>query len=198
MMQEPLEISFNEIEKTPKLESLIREKAERLGKFSDELISCHVDIAHPHAHPNSGSGFRVRIDLRVPPRDQLVAHEHSSHGDIHDTVETVVRRAFDAIERQLKEHTERLRENQREHSDEDQPGTVIVIDKEKRFGIIKTVAGRDIYFTDKAVLHDDFERIEIGSAVRYIDQPGDNGPRASTVEIVEKQPQPMARSGSGT
>ncbi|MFO8027098.1 MAG: HPF/RaiA family ribosome-associated protein [Opitutales bacterium] len=197
-MQEPLEISFNDVEKTPRLESLVHEKAERLEKFSDELISCHVDVAQPHAHPDSGSGYRVRIDLRVPPKDQLVAHEHSSHGNIHDTVETVVRRAFDAIERQLKEHTERLREGQREHSEEDVPGTVIVIDKDKRYGIIKTVAGRDIYFTDKAVLHEDFDRIEIGTAVRYVDQPGDDGPRASTVEIVEKKGQAMARPGPGT
>ena len=192
-MQEPLEISFNDIEKTPQLESLIREKTERLEKFSDEIISCQMDVAQPHAHQNSGSGYRVRIELRVPPKDSLVAHEHSSHGNIHDTVETVVNRAFDAVERQLKEHTERLRENQREYSEEDQPGTVIVIDQEKRYGIIKTVTGRDIYFTDNAVLHDDFDRIEIGTAVRYEDQPGDDGPRASTVEIVEKKGQPMAK-----
>ena len=192
-MQEPLEISFNDIEKTPQLEALIREKTERLEKFSDAIVSCHVDVAQPHAHQNSGSGYRVCIELRVPPKDSLVAHEHSSHGDIHDTVETVVNRAFDALERQLKEHTTRLREDQREHAQEDQPGTVIVIDQDKRYGIIKTVAGRDIYFTDNAVLHDDFDRIEIGTAVRYEDQPGDEGPRASTVEIVEKKGQPMAK-----
>ena len=192
-MQEPLEISFNDIEKTPQLEALIREKTERLEKFSDAIVSCHVDVAQPHAHQNSGSGYRVRIELRVPPKDSLVAHEHSSHGNIHDTVETVVNRAFDALERQLKEHTERLRQDQREHSEEDAPGTVIVIDQDKRYGIIKTAAGRDIYFTDSAVLHDDFDRIEIGTAVRYEDQPGDNGPRASTVEIVEKKGQPMAK-----
>jgi len=194
-MQEALEISFNNVERTPRLESLIREKAARLEKFCDQLISCHVDVARPHAHPESGSGYRVRIDLRVPPKDQLVAHEHSSHGDIHDKVETVARRAFDAIERQLKEHGERLREARRDASQEDAPGIVIVIDKEKRYGIIKTVEGRDIYFTDKAVLHDDFERIEIGTAIRYVDQPGEDGPRASTVEIVEKKGQPIARSG---
>jgi len=197
-MQEPLEISFNGIDKTPQLESLIREKTERLEKFSDAIISCHVDVAQPHAHQDSGSGYRVRIELRVPPKDSLVAHEHSSHGNIHDQVETVIRRAFEAVERQLKEHTERLRESQRESTQEDAPGTVIVIDKEKRFGIIKTVSGRDIYFTDNAVLHDDFDRIEIGTAVRYEDQPGDEGPRASTVEIVEKKGQPMANPSPAT
>jgi ribosomal subunit interface protein len=130
-MQEPLEISFTGVEKTPFLESLIHEKSERLEKFNDPLISCHVAVSQPHAHPDSGSGYRVRIELRVPSKNPLVAHEHSSHGEIHDTVETVIRRAFDALERQLKEHTERLREDQRAYTEEDQPGMVIVIDKEK-------------------------------------------------------------------
>ncbi len=192
-MQQSLEISFTGVEKTPQRESLIQEKAERLEKFNEQLISCHVAVSQPHAHQDSGSGYRVLIELRVPPKDQLVAHEHSSHGEIHDTVETVIRRAFDALERQLKEHTERLRGDQRESAEEDQPGTVIVIDKKKRFGIIKTMAGRDIYFADKAVLHDNFDRIEVGTAVRYEDQPGYEGPRASTVEIVEKKGQPMAK-----
>lgn len=194
-MREPLEISFNEVEKTPQLETLIREKAKRLDTFCDNLIRCRVDVSQPHAHQDSGSGYRVRIEVRAPPNGQLVAHEHSSQGSLRDTVATVVRRAFEAVERQLKEHTGRLREGRREYTQEDQPGIVIVIDKEKRFGIIKTVAGRDVYFADKAVLHSDFDRIEVGTAVRYEDQPDDDGPRASTVEIVEKQGRPVAELG---
>ncbi|MFP4260973.1 MAG: hypothetical protein ACLFS1_07830 [Opitutales bacterium] len=100
--------------------------------------------------------------------------------------------------RKLKERTERLREDRRQPAGEDPPGIVIVIDKEKRYGIIKTVAGRDIYFADKAVPHDDFDRIEIGTLVRYVDQPGGDGPRASTVEIMEKKGQPTTHPGPAT
>ncbi|HKK18455.1 MAG TPA: HPF/RaiA family ribosome-associated protein [Opitutales bacterium] len=195
-MQQPLEISFNDIEKTPELDALIHEKAGRLEKFCDNLVSCHVSVAKPHAHQETGSGYRVRVEARIPPNHQIVAHEHSSHGELHDNVETVIRRSFDAAERQVKEHVAKLREDERESfDDEDAPGIVTVIDKAKRYGIIKTVAGRDIYFADKAVLHDDFDRIEIGTSVRYEDQSGDEGPRASTVEIVEKKGEPMVKPG---
>lgn len=95
------------------------------------------------------------------------------------------------------EHTKRPREGQREQTEDDPPGIVIAVDKDKRYGIIKTVAGRDIYFTDEAVLHDDFDRIEIGTAVRYVEQPTDDGPRASTVEIVEKKGPAMAKPAPG-
>lgn len=86
-----------------------------------------------------------------------------------------------------KKHSERLREEWREHTEDSPPGIVIVIDKDKRYGIIKTGAGRDIYFTDKTVPDSGFDRIEIGSAVRYVDQPSEHGPRASIVEIVERK-----------
>jgi hypothetical protein len=35
-------------------------------------------------------------------------------------------------------------------------------------------------------LHDDFERLEIGTGVRYFPSEGEQGPQASTVQIVDK------------
>jgi cold shock CspA family protein len=37
-----------------------------------------------------------------------------------------------------------------------------------------------------AVLHTDFERLEIGTGVRYFPSEGEEGPQASTVQIVDK------------
>ncbi|MFP4070072.1 MAG: HPF/RaiA family ribosome-associated protein [Opitutales bacterium] len=191
-METPLEITVTDIEKKPDLEALIRERASRLEKVCEDLVSCHVGVSKPHAHQDSGSGYRVRIEARVPPNQQFLAKEHSSHGELHDEVETVIRRAFDAVERQLKEFSERVRDDRRGQADEeDVPGTVVVIDKKRRFGIVKTMAGRNVYFDAGAVLNDDFDRIEIGTAVRYEDEPGDLGPRATTVQIVDKRGQPM-------
>lgn len=192
-MEEALEISVTDIEKTDQLESLIRERSERLENVCADLVSCHVAVSRPHEHQKSGSGYRVWVEARVPPNQQFVGNEQSSHGELHDQVDTVVRRAFDAVERQLKEHSERMRDAQRRQIDkEDVPGVVTVIDPEKRFGIIKTVTGRDVYFNQGAVLNNDFDRIEIGTAVRYEDEPGDEGPRATTVQIVDKRGGPVA------
>lgn len=187
-MEEPLEVSVTDIDKTEALESLIDERGERLERVCADLVSCHVAVSRPHEHQNSGSGYRVRVEARVPPNQQFISTEHSSHGDLHDQVETVVRRAFEAMERQLKEHSERVRDARRNQTDEEEaPGIVLIIDKDKRFGIIKTVAGRDVYFNEGAVLNNDFDRIEIGTAVRYEDEPGDVGPRATVVQIVDKR-----------
>ena len=36
------------------------------------------------------------------------------------------------------------------------------------------------------MLHDDFERLEIGTGVHFFLEQGDEGPQASTVKIVDK------------
>jgi cold shock CspA family protein len=43
-----------------------------------------------------------------------------------------------------------------------------------------------VYFHRNSVLHDDFERLAIGTEVRFTPQDGDDGPRASSVQIVAK------------
>ena len=114
-MQEPLEISFNNVEKTPQLETLIHERAERLEAICDELISCHVDLARPQADQDSSTdtvgNYYVRIDLSVPESSPFVVNGDSSQGDAHETVYTVVRSTFEELERQLKEQTENLNSN---------------------------------------------------------------------------------------
>ncbi len=186
-MKDYLEIDFQNMDKSPALETLIQEKADGLEKYNKDIISCLVSVAKPHAHQSSGSGYSVRIEVRIPPNQQLVATEHSSHGQIHDPPEKVVRKAFDAMQRQVRDLKEIIQDSHHEQPDENQPGLVVVLDKEKRFGIIKTVAGRDIFFSEGAVLNDDFERLEVGTSVRYEDEPGEEGPRATTVQIVDKR-----------
>jgi len=174
---------------------MIREKAARLEKFCDHIVSCHVAVERPHKHEDSGSDYRVRVDVRIPPHHELVADKHAARGGPCDTLEGVVREAFHAMERQVKELAERQRGGKREDPDAGQTGVVTTINKEKRFGIIKTNDGRDIYFNEGAVLHHDFDRIEPGTSVRYVDGPGDEGPRASTVQVLDKRGQPIVTPG---
>ena len=189
-MQEPLEISFRDVEKTEDLERLIEDRVEHLEKFCDYIVSVHVAVERPNKHPDEGSGFRVRLVARIPPGHECVADEHASHGSVQDELPMIIRRAFQALERQVKEIVERQREANREQPGEEPIGVVTVIDKTKRFGIVKTPAGRDVFFNDRAVLQNDFDRIEVGTTVRYVDQPDENGPRASTIAIVDKSGRP--------
>lgn len=52
-------------------------------------------------------------------------------------------------------------------------------------GFIRSADGRDIYFHRNSVLNDEFERLEVGSEVRFAEEMGDKGPQASTVAGVK-------------
>lgn len=106
-MYVPLEISVKNLEKTETMEELIREKTEKLERVCDHIAGCHVSVEKPQEHVKSGTPYRVRIDLTVPPSHELVAKQEPGQGEIHDGLETVIRKAFAKAERQLKKLVEK-------------------------------------------------------------------------------------------
>jgi len=52
------------------------------------------------------------------------------------------------------------------------------------YGFLETPDGREIYFHRNSVLHPGFDRLEIGTEVRFVEELGQEGPQASTVAIV--------------
>jgi cold shock CspA family protein len=57
---------------------------------------------------------------------------------------------------------------------------------EEGYGFIKTLDGQEVYFHQNSVLHGDFDRLELGTGVRFIMTQGDKGPQATTVQVVNK------------
>lgn len=55
------------------------------------------------------------------------------------------------------------------------------------YGFLRTVdEDREIYFHKNSVLHNDFERLTVGTGVRYVEEEGEKRPQATTVQIVNK------------
>lgn len=185
-MRVPLEISFRGVEKTEFLENLIREKTAKLERLCDNIISCRLAVESPHEHQRSGQPFRVRVDLKVPPGHEVVARRESTEGDIHNELPTVLRDAFDALERQLKKLMEQQRGETKRHPEQESNAFVSKIFKEEDYGFLKNLDGREIYFHRNSVIHDDFHRLEVGTGVRYVEGQGEEGPQASTVQVVDK------------
>jgi cold shock CspA family protein len=44
----------------------------------------------------------------------------------------------------------------------------------------------EIYFHRNSVLDADFDKLKIGTEVRFVEEAGDKGPQASTVKVVGK------------
>ncbi len=109
-MYVPLEISLKDVEKTEKLDELIRSKTEKLERVCDHISGCHVSVEKSQEHVSSGTPYRVRIDMTVPPSHELVAKQEPGQGEKHEELETVIRNVFHKAERQLKKLVDKQHE----------------------------------------------------------------------------------------
>lgn len=194
-MKVSLEITYRNVEKSDAIENLIQEKVAKLERLCDYIGSCQIAIEKIHDSPRTGSPYRVRIDMTVPPGHELIADSNPSEPNQHVKLEAVVRDAFSIAERQLKELVRRQRESDKAQTHDSAQDTMALVTKlfpEQDYGFLKTLDGQDIYFHRNSVLHGDFDRIEIGTGVRFVAQEDDQGLRASTVQIVDK---PGANAG---
>jgi ribosomal subunit interface protein len=176
-MQVPLEISTRWIDLSPPLEAELRKRADRLERHSDRITSCRIAVERPTGnHHQEGGPYRVRIYINVPGLE-LVADKSG------EEIYAAVREAFDAAERQVDAWSARRR------GDVKSPvlppeGEVIRLLKEEGFGFIAGPDGQEIYFHRNAVLDPPgFDKLEVGSRVRFAEEQGFEGPQATTVSL---------------
>lgn len=185
------EITYRNVDKTNAIEDLINQKIGKLEQTCGYITSCHIVVEKTHDRPRSGSPYRVRIDMTVPPSHELVAESNPSDINEYSSVNAVIRDAFNAALVQLRKLTKRQHESDKSQThDEGASNTTALVSKlfpEQDYGFLKTLdTAEEIYFHRNSVLNNDFDRLEIGTGVRFdIDQDLDNV-HASSVKIVDK------------
>jgi len=189
-MNVPLEMSFDVSTPKEPLETLIRERTDKLQRICSYLSSCRVAVEEQQKHMESGSPYRVRIDMTVPPGHELVARSEPGQGEMHEELPTVIIRTFDAAERQLKKLVEKQRGEVKSHPAQEAVGIVSRIFPEQGYGFLQTGDGQDIYFHRNSVLNDEFDSMAVGTTARYVAEMGENGLQASTVQVFGKPGRP--------
>lgn len=105
VMKLPLTILFREMAPLPSLEPEIRRRAEKLEQWGQELISAHVTVEAGGNRKHQGLDYQVTIEARVAGGEAVVSRHHRG-----PDATLAVRAAFDAMDRQLRERLEKLRE----------------------------------------------------------------------------------------
>lgn len=183
-MQLPLQITFRNMDPSEAVEARIRERAEKLDRFASHIMSCRVIVEAPHKHHHKGTLYQVLIDITVPGKELVVSRApHDNHA--HEDVYVAVRDAFDAARRQLEDYTRVIRGKTKQH--EMPPhGRVRSLALDQDFGMIETPDGREVYFHRNSLLNGDFEKLGVGTQVRFSEELGEKGPQASSVHILGK------------
>ncbi|HEY3179908.1 MAG TPA: HPF/RaiA family ribosome-associated protein [Casimicrobiaceae bacterium] len=185
-MQIAPEIVYHDVDRSEWVENYVLERMRRLDKFAQGITRCHVTLRREHASRQKGNRYSVMVEVRVPPQHDLAIKKEKEIREMRTQLPAVINLAFGAIERQLKKTAQLRRYEQKDHSDEQPHGIVEKLSADG-YGFIRTVGeNRQVYFHRNSVLHDDFERLAVGTEVRFSAQDGDKGPQASSVQIVSK------------
>ena len=100
-MPTPLRISFRELQPTTALESRIRDHLIRLERFHPPILECHVILDASAPLSTKEAAADVTINLKVPGCEISV---HRAPTAMQEDVYIVLRDAFDAAKRLLRDH----------------------------------------------------------------------------------------------
>jgi ribosomal subunit interface protein len=175
-MRLPLQVTFRNIPSSDAIETHLNEKAAKLDRFYDRIMSCRSVVDSTQRRHHQGKLYGVRIDITVPGREIAVSRVEN------EDVYVAARDAFDSAYRILEEHRRRERGVVKTH-EETPSGRVVRLFPEDRYGFIRTADERDVYFHGNSVLHDEFPRLKVGTEVSFLEEQGQEGPQAMRVVI---------------
>jgi cold shock CspA family protein len=200
------QITFRNMKSQPRLEEAVLKETAHLERFFDRITSCRVMIQGPKRQQRNL--YHVRIDIGVPKERLVVDHHPSLHGTLqnleaprkskqtdlersHRDAVRAIHDAFGEMRRRLQDYVRRMRGLTKQH----EPSIRAKVAKllpEAGYGFLETPEGREIYFHRNSVLDGGFENLRIGSDVHFVEEPGEHGPQASTVNLVHPKKQARA------
>ena len=191
-MQVPLEIAFHNIDSSNWAEDQIRARVAKLEKLYDRLVSCRVRVDQRNTNQNGTIPPVVHIELGIPGRkDLVVSHEpdHLQHKfqapDLHNAINEAFRIAEDRLAT-FKDKQQRRGKDGHHDAENQFLGQVAEITPEEDFGFLMTKEGGLLYFHRNSLLSGDFDALERGDQLYYVEQMGDTGPIASKVRVKQE------------
>jgi cold shock CspA family protein len=186
-MQVPLEIAFHNVDKSEWAEAAIREHVARLERIYGRLTACRVRVER-RARKASVPPV-VRLELGIPgTKDIVVAHEpdHLQRKFQAPDLRNAINEAFRIAESQLgalkdqrADHTAAIHHE----SAQEFLGQVAELTTDQDFGFLLTKEGGLLYFHRNSMLSGDFDTLERGQEVHYVEDIGDTGPIATKVRV---------------
>jgi ribosomal subunit interface protein len=188
-MKLPVQITVRNASVSEVVKNEIRDRVDKLEQFSNNIMGCRVTVDSPHRHQHQGMQYTVQIDLTVRGAELVVKRQP------HEDVYVAIRDAFDAARRQLEEYERRLRGDIKIHEAPSQ-ARVVKLFPDDGYGFLEASEGYEIYFHRNSVLGDAFDRLTVGTEVRFVEEEGEKGPQASTVVIARKRRGRETQAGS--
>lgn len=178
------QIEFRNLAQSDAVEAEIHRRLRKLDRFSDQIQRCRVTVEAPHKHQSKGNVYHVSVDLHLPGTE-IVANRDSDRNQAHEDVYVAIRDAVNAAARQLQDYV-RVRRGKVKAHEAPLHGKVAELNPEAGYGRISTPDGQFVYFHRNSLLDAEIDELDVGTAVRFDAEPGDNGPQATSVRLIGK------------
>lgn len=181
-MQIAPEIIFHAVDRSEWVETYIVERLRKLERYADGITRCHVTLTQEAAKHNKGNRYSLLVEVRLPPNHDIAAKKQKVIRNMPTQLPALINQAFGAIETQLKRTAQLRRADVKTHNSE--PRGLVASLSPEGYGFIRTFDNQEVYFHRNSVLHGDFERLAVGTEVRFDPEEGEKGLQASSVQVV--------------
>ena len=183
-MDMPLEIAWHNVERSEQLDTRIRQRVDKFHRYFKHINSVHVTVDVPHRSQHHAKAFHIRIETRVPGQELVVSHDPGDQGQHFDPY-IAVRDAFDAMDRQLEQFSQKIRGDVKTLSSQPQGR---VIRKFDNYGFVEMLDGQEVWFNETSIVNGTFAEIEVGDSVEVTvaEAVGAMGPQASMVRPISE------------
>lgn len=183
-MQLPLEVTYRGLERNDFIHDLIQKKSTKLERACPHMISCRVVLEREQKQKRTGSEYKIRVELGVPPGHNLVVTRKTLILQAQKDLPPLVREAFEAAERKIKELAAQQKGRVKSHPQQEIQAFIDQIFPGEDYGYIRTVDGREIMFHRNSLVNENFDALEVGAGVAFelAEDPG--AARASSVRVM--------------
>lgn len=186
-MQVPVQIAFRNLDPSRAAEAAIRDHVERLERMYERMTACRVCVDQKNQNPNGTIPPVVHIEISIPGRkDVVVSHEpeHLQRRFQAPDLRNAINEAFRVAELRLGKMKDKLTDHEAEVTHEsvhEYLGQVAELTPGEDFGFLMTKEGGLLYFHRNSVLTGNFDSLQRGDEVSYVEEIGDTGPIATKV-----------------
>jgi len=184
-MHAPVEIHFRGITRSNELAHEIQDRVNELESKVERIDRCRVLLEAVESESFQDNNYRVQIQMSVPHHELFVGQEVDDHHQYDDPV-IAIDQAFELLRDQLRDCAP-------DHHAETgcRRGVIAQIslpegpeNPQNGRGVISTCDGQEFCFHAEDLVDIEFQRLELGSRVEFVERAGADGPIAVSIRLV--------------
>ena len=203
-METAPEIMFKGVNRTTYIDKLITRGIAKLEQVYNYIVSIHVTVEQMQTRHRTDNPYRILVEISIRDRPDIVVERLSNkikktvddpdkinsrpvrkRNGREEALPAFIISTFDSARRELEKVIDKQRGAVKVHPQQRAQAMVEKIFRDQQYGFLRALDGQSVYFNRNSVLHDHWEKLKVGTAVRYTQETGDKGLQASTVEPVE-------------